>query len=185
MAPDARPHPSAHFALWRESQDMRVRTRLGGIFYLLAWLLTWGFSSTPAHMTLFGSLGAALFALLLALRWLHRLPSQDNAASLGQWIDRPQKLWDAVYETLVSGIDTVIHVGPETNLLPATFKRLSDNVQQQLQGRSINSLSLRAMSGIVGRPWLGKVLSSRTALLRAPFVRHILLEDWLLDRDDD
>lgn len=99
MAPDARPHPSAHFALWRESQDMRVRTRLGGIFYLLAWLLTWGFSSTPADMTLFGSLGAALFALLLALRWLHRLPSQDNAASLGQWIDRH---WLLIHATCLS-----------------------------------------------------------------------------------
>ena len=38
------PH-SAVFPLLREAQDARVRTRLGGIYYLLAWLLTWGFSA--------------------------------------------------------------------------------------------------------------------------------------------
>ena len=31
---------------------------------------------------------------------------------LRDWIDHPQRLWDAVYETLASGITTVIHVGP-------------------------------------------------------------------------
>ena len=36
------------FALWREVQDTRVRTRLGGIYYLLAWLLT----RTPAGLAL-------------------------------------------------------------------------------------------------------------------------------------
>ena len=28
------------FALWREVDDTRIRTRLGGFFYALAWLLT-------------------------------------------------------------------------------------------------------------------------------------------------
>ena len=32
---------------------------------------------------------------------------------LVQWIDHPQRLWDAVYETLATGIETVIHVGPD------------------------------------------------------------------------
>ena len=41
MAPDPRLYRTDSFALWRESQDMKVRTRLGGIFYLLAWLLGW------------------------------------------------------------------------------------------------------------------------------------------------
>lgn len=98
-----------------------------------------------------------------------------------RWIDHPQRLWDAVYETLVSGADTVIHVGPEPNLIQATFKRLSDNVRQQLSRRSLNSLGLRAMSGMARRPWLGKLLSSRTALLRAPYLTQVILEDWLLD----
>ncbi len=101
---------------------------------------------------------------------------------LNQWIDHPQKLWDVVYETLSMGIDVVIHVGPEPNLIPATFKRLSDNVSAQLKGRSLNSVGLRAMSGMVRRPWLSKMLSSRAALLRAPFVQHIILEDWLLEQ---
>lgn len=102
---------------------------------------------------------------------------------LGRWIDHPQRLWDAIYETLSAGIDTVIHVGPEANLIPATYKRLSDNVRQQLAGRSFNKLGLRAISGLARRPWLSKLLSSRTALLRAPFVQHVVLEDWLLEQE--
>jgi [acyl-carrier-protein] S-malonyltransferase len=101
---------------------------------------------------------------------------------LNQWIDHPQRLWDAVYETLASGIETVIHVGPSPNLIPATFSRLRDNVQAQLTGNSLNSLGLRAMARAVRRPWLTALLPSRTALLRAPAVEHIILEDWLLEQ---
>jgi [acyl-carrier-protein] S-malonyltransferase len=99
-----------------------------------------------------------------------------------RWVDHPQRLWDAVYETLVAGVDTVVHVGPAPNLVPATFRRLSENIRQQLSGRLWNSLGMRAMSGMARRPWLSKVLSSRTALLRAPFVKHVMLEDWLLEQ---
>jgi [acyl-carrier-protein] S-malonyltransferase len=101
---------------------------------------------------------------------------------LQQWIDHPQRLWDAVYETLATGIETVIHVGPAPNLIPATFNRLRDNVQAQLTGNSLNSLGLRAMARAVRRPWLTALLPSRTALLRAPTLEHIILEDWLLDQ---
>lgn len=97
------------------------------------------------------------------------------------WLDHPQRLWDAIYETLVAGVHTIVHVGPAPNLVPATYKRLSDNVQVQLSGRTLNSLGLRAVSTI-WRPWLTKVLSSRTALLQAPFIQHIILEDWLLSQ---
>ena len=100
---------------------------------------------------------------------------------INQWIDHPQRLWDAIYETLVAGIQTIVHVGPAPNLLPATYKRLSDNIQVQLSGRTLNSLGLRAVSS-VWRPWLTKVLSSRTALLQAPFIQHVVLEDWLLSQ---
>ena len=99
-----------------------------------------------------------------------------------QWIDHPQRLWDAVYETLACGAETVIHVGPGPNLVPATFNRLRDNVQAQLTGNSLNKLGLRAMARAVRRPWLTAVLPSRTALLRAPAVEHIILEDWLLEQ---
>jgi [acyl-carrier-protein] S-malonyltransferase len=99
---------------------------------------------------------------------------------LVDWIDQPQRLWDAVYETLASGVKTVFHVGPDPNLIPATFNRLRDNVQSQLTGNSLNKLGLRAMARVVRRPWLTALLPSRTALLRAPAVEHIIVEDWLL-----
>jgi len=88
MAPDSQFPRSATFILLRESQDTRVRTRLGGIYYLLAWLLTWGFSAAPGTMPLLGGLATLFFAIMLALRWLHRLPAQDSAGCLRQWIDR-------------------------------------------------------------------------------------------------
>ncbi|MBX7166332.1 MAG: hypothetical protein K1X74_08270 [Pirellulales bacterium] len=103
---------------------------------------------------------------------------------LNRWIDHPQKLWDVLYETLASGVDLIIHVGPTPNLIPATFKRLSDNVTGQLKRRSLNSFGLRAMSGIARkRPWLTNLISSKSAILRAPFIEHIVLEDWLLAQE--
>jgi [acyl-carrier-protein] S-malonyltransferase len=93
-----------------------------------------------------------------------------------QWVDHPQRLWDAVYETLAMGIRTVIHVGPAPNIIPATYKRLADNVRQQTQ----NHLSMRMLSAAARRTWLKALLPQRTALLRAPFVEHVILEDWLL-----
>src|SRR5262249_35188216 len=52
---------------------------------------------------------------------------------LYQWIDHPQRLWDAVYETLASGVTTVLHVGPAPNIIPATYRRLAADVSSQLQ----------------------------------------------------
>ncbi len=101
---------------------------------------------------------------------------------LTQWIDHPQRLWDAVYETLVLNIKTVVHVGAEPNLIPATFKRLSDNVSLQTSARSLGGLGLRAVSSAARQPWLKRLLPGRSALLRAPFVRQIILEDWLLEQ---
>ena len=97
---------------------------------------------------------------------------------IGRWIDQPQRLWDAIYETLQRGIETVIHVGPAPNIIPATFQRLSVDVDGLTRG----SIGMRALSGIVRRPWLSALLPSRTALLRAPLIRHISLEDWLLEQ---
>jgi [acyl-carrier-protein] S-malonyltransferase len=100
---------------------------------------------------------------------------------LRDWVDHPQRLWDAIYETLASGVTTVIHVGPDPNLIPATFNRLSENVQEQIKGRSLGKMGMRAAAGLARRPWLSAILPSRAALLRAPTIRHILLEDWLLE----
>jgi [acyl-carrier-protein] S-malonyltransferase len=96
---------------------------------------------------------------------------------LYRWVDHPQRMWDAVYETLSSGVKTVIHVGPDPNIIPATFRRLSEDVVSQTQ----ESRSLRALSAAVRRLWLRRLLPQRAALLRAPYVEHIILEDWLLE----
>ena len=100
---------------------------------------------------------------------------------LRDWIDHPQRLWDAIYETLSSGISTVIHVGPGPNVIPATFARLAENVTQQMTGRTIGHMGMRAAAGLARRPWLSTLLPSRAALLRAPLLQHIILEDWLLE----
>lgn len=83
------------FAFWREVQDMRVRTRLGGIYYLLAWLLTWLFSSAPQEMLGSGLLGSAFFALMLALRLVHQPPGPTSSC-LQRWIDSH---WYLIYLT--------------------------------------------------------------------------------------
>ena len=102
-----------------------------------------------------------------------------NAREIIQrWIDHPQRLWDAVYETLDSGVERVIHVGPAPNIIPSTFKRLSDNVEVQTRGR----LGVHALKAIVPHPWLKRILPSQAALLRAPLVEHVVLEDWLLEQ---
>lgn len=100
---------------------------------------------------------------------------------LRNWVDHPQRLWDAVYETLSNGTSTVIHVGPGPNVIPATFARLSENVTQQMAGRSIGQMGMRAAAGLARRPWLSSLLPSRAALLRAPMLHHVILEDWLLE----
>jgi [acyl-carrier-protein] S-malonyltransferase len=100
---------------------------------------------------------------------------------LRDWVDHPQRLWDAIYETLSCGITTVIHVGPAPNVIPATFHRLSDNVRQQTNGRSLGKMGMRAAAGLARRPWLSALLPSRAALFRAPMLKHIILEDWLLE----
>jgi len=96
---------------------------------------------------------------------------------LHRWVDHPQRLWDAVYATLSNGVPAVIHIGPGPNIIPATFKRLKDNVVAQLA----DSLSLRALSAAAKRTWLARLLPERAALLRAPYVEHVILEDWLLE----
>ena len=94
-----------------------------------------------------------------------------------QWVDHPQRLWEAVCEVLSRDVKTILHIGPEPNLIPATFKRLSENIAAQTQ----KSISMRALSAAARRPWLQGVLPERASLMRAPFVRHIILEDWLLE----
>lgn len=99
-----------------------------------------------------------------------------------QWVDHPQRLWEIVYKLLSENIGTVIHVGPAPNLLPATFRRLSNNLAAQMQGRGLSSLGRRTISRLVRRPWLTRLLPSNAVLFRSLFVEHVILEDWLLDK---
>jgi len=112
-----------------------------------------------------------------------KMSYDDHSARqiLRQWIDHPQRLWDAIDETLTRGVETVVHIGPGPNVIPATFRRLSENVLQQTTGASLSSLGMRAVSGMVRRPWLAGLLPANAALLRAPHVGHIILEDWLVE----
>ena len=80
-------HPEA-FALWREVQETRVRTRLGGFYYLLAWLLAWLFSADPLALLASGLGGSALFAALLLARQLHCAELGDNPVQLQRWLDQ-------------------------------------------------------------------------------------------------
>src|SRR5262249_50734060 len=92
-------------------------------------------------------------------------------------VDHPQRMWEIVYKVLADGIETIVHVGPAPNLLPATFGRLSTNVLAQTNG----SLARRTLQRLFRRPWLTRVMPSSAVLLRAPFVKQVILEDWLLD----
>src|SRR5262249_7142667 len=51
---------------------------------------------------------------------------------LSEWVDTPQRFWDVVDKTLAAGVETIIHCGPEPNIAPATFNRLTINIQNQL-----------------------------------------------------
>lgn len=103
---------------------------------------------------------------------------------VGRWIDQPQRLWGAVDTTLARGVKTVIHVGPAPNIIPATFKRLAANVEAMAKsGRS--RMPVQTLSRMVERKWLAAMLPKRVNLLRAPTVRHINLEDWLLQQEID
>lgn len=92
MTPSEVPRSPQAFSLWREAQDTRVRTRLGGIYYLLAWLLTWLFSNAPGEQLWLGLGGTAVFAALLALRLLHHLPAEQSSEALLAWLNRHWRL---------------------------------------------------------------------------------------------
>ncbi len=112
-----------------------------------------------------------------------KMSYDDHSARdvLRKWIDHPQRLWDVVDETLDLGVETILHIGPEPNVIPATFNRLSKNVTEQTSGGSLGSLGMRAVSGLARRPWLAALLPARATLLRAPHIKHVLVEDWLIE----
>lgn len=108
----------------------------------------------------------------------------NSRAILMQWVDHPQRLWNVIERTLAEGVELVVHVGPEPNIIPATYARLSNNVATQLNARTLGGFGKRAISRLVrrSRPWLRNLLSRDAALLRAPFIDQVILQDWLLEQ---
>jgi [acyl-carrier-protein] S-malonyltransferase len=103
--------------------------------------------------------------------------------TLIRWTDAPQRLWDAIGGVLGSGVETIVHVGPTPNLIPATFSRLSNNINKHLVNKYLHALGRGVVASMNRHAWLGHVLPSQAALLRAPFLEHIILEDWLLEQE--
>lgn len=120
-----------------------------------------------------------IFSLVTGNMSYETVPAREI---LREWVDHPQRLWDAVLYSLRSDIRWMIHVGPAPNLIPATFHRVSENVRQQLARISLGSLRMRAFSGLAQRRWLSTLLPTSASLLRAPGLKHVILEDWLLER---
>lgn len=97
---------------------------------------------------------------------------------LRAWVDHPQLLWQAIRQLFDLGIENVIHVGPEPNIIPATLKRLSTNVAMQMNQQTWKALGLRTLNQFsMNRPWLGQLLSKDAVLLRAPFVQQMMAEE--------
>ena len=61
----------------------------------------------------------------------------NSRSIMNRWVDQPQRMWDSINELLTLGIDLILHVGPEPNLIPATFQRISENVNAQVNRWSI------------------------------------------------
>jgi [acyl-carrier-protein] S-malonyltransferase len=101
---------------------------------------------------------------------------------LVRWTDHPQRLWDVIDTTLAEGVETVVHVGPGPSLIAATFSRIGNNVSRYVGygNKYLNLIGRGLASGLSHHAWLSRRLPSRTNLLRAPYIRHVALEDWLL-----
>ncbi|MBS7662155.1 GGDEF domain-containing protein [Pseudomonas lalucatii] len=174
------PHDPAAFALWREAQDTRIRTRLGGVYYLLAWLLTWLFSNAPAEQLGAGLVGSALFALLLLLRLLHRLPAKDTPQALAVWIDRHWTLILAT--TLAWGLIhawTLNHPQFANSWLIATLGTIAFSTAlafsfSMRRGRAILALLLLYLPGLamLARHW---EIQFATLITLAFYLSYLLL----------
>jgi [acyl-carrier-protein] S-malonyltransferase len=107
----------------------------------------------------------------------------NSRSILADWTDHPQRLWDAMEHTLASGAELVIHVGPDPKLLTTCFDRLSHKVMKQLKMRHLDRLGSSVIPSISKNGWLTRKLPANAVLLRAPFLHHLVLEDWLLAQD--
>lgn len=112
-------------------------------------------------------------------------PAPKNSVALREllrdWVDHRQRLWDVVCCVLHSPVRMVVHVGPEPNVIPATFTRLAENIRQLQARGNLSGFGARALGQIVARSWLSARIPTSAALLRAPHIKQVILEDWLLE----
>jgi [acyl-carrier-protein] S-malonyltransferase len=107
----------------------------------------------------------------------------NSRSILADWTDHPQRLWDAMEHTLASGAELVIHVGPDPKLLTTCFDRVSHKIMKQLKMRHLDRLGSSVIPSISKNGWLTRKLPANAVLLRAPFLQHLVLEDWLLAQE--
>jgi [acyl-carrier-protein] S-malonyltransferase len=107
----------------------------------------------------------------------------NSRVILADWTDHPQRLWDVMENALASGAEIVLHVGPEPKLFPTGFDRLSNRIMKQLKMRHLDRLGSSVIPSISRNSWLTRKLPANAVLLRAPFLNHIILEDWLLAQE--
>lgn len=120
------------------------------------------------------------FPLLSCVTGAVSYNGKNSRRMMTDWVDHPQQLWKTVHYMLEQGIDLVIHLGPEPNIVPATLTRLAENVQDQLDQPSWRGYGLRTFSRWAAhRRWLANLLSRDAVLLRAPYITQVLLEDLL------
>jgi hypothetical protein len=54
-----------------------------------------------------------------------------------------------------------------------------------VETQTAKNVRMRALQGIVRRPWLQAMLPRRASLLRVTEIEQVNLEDWLLDRAEE
>jgi [acyl-carrier-protein] S-malonyltransferase len=133
--------------------------------------------SAQAMLTISSGNAAPSFPVLSLVTGGMDYTESNCREMLHRWIDHPQLLWDVVYETLKLGVETVVHIGPGPNIIPSTYQRLATDVKAYVE----STIGMRLLSAVVQRPWMQMVMPDRTALLRAPSIEHVILEDWLLE----
>ncbi|MET1080622.1 MAG: GGDEF domain-containing protein [Pseudomonas sp.] len=180
MATVQLPQQTEVFSLWREAQDTRSRTRLGGIYYLLAWLLTWLFGVAPADQGVLGLAGSLLFALLFALRLLHRLPLEEDATLLQRWLDRH---WTLILLTALAwgSVHAWVQLSPAfassraiATLATVAFSTAMTFNFSMRKGRAVLAILLLYLPGLMALASAGE--SQRAALITLTcYLSYLLL----------
>jgi diguanylate cyclase (GGDEF)-like protein len=180
MTDSAAPRQPQAFAIWREAQDTRTRSTLGGIYYLLAWLLTWLFSTSPMTQLGLGLGIAALFTTLLVLRLLHHLPSEQSPEAMQRWLNQQ---WGLILLTALSwGLIHALVLSQPLLSSAATIATLSTvafgtamgfNFAMR-RGRAILALLLIYLPGLLVMALAGGEQSA-TLITLAAYLSYLLL----------